>query len=76
MANVSRPRLFTPPDAMRAAPVEPSTPPMSPGDEAPEGTEGTAPGICPQCGGTGTLDGKSCAFCEGTGQINVGIGGA
>ncbi len=54
----------------------PSGVPMSPGDEAPEGTPGTGPNICPHCGGTGTVDGKTCATCHGTGEVNVGIGGA
>jgi hypothetical protein len=50
--------------------------PMSPGDEAPEGTPGTGPDVCPECGGSGTIRGATCPTCEGTGEINVGIGGA
>jgi hypothetical protein len=51
--------------------------PMSPGDEAPEGTPGTGPTVCPSCGGSGRLEaGGVCPECQGTGQINVGIGGA
>jgi DnaJ-class molecular chaperone len=49
---------------------------MSPGDEAPPGTPGSAPNVCPKCGGSGRLDGDVCANCQGTGQVNVGIGGA
>jgi hypothetical protein len=51
-------------------------PPMKPGDEAPEGTPSTGEGICPDCGGSGRLEGKPCATCEGTGTVTVGIGGA
>jgi hypothetical protein len=55
-----------------------STPqaPMSPGDEAPEGTPGTGEDICRACGGSGLLNGGPCPECEGTGKVNVGIGGA
>ena len=49
---------------------------MSPGDEAPEGTPGTGPTVCPNCGGSGNTGGRPCAVCQGTGQVNVGIGGA
>jgi hypothetical protein len=54
----------------------PTQAPMSPGDEAPPGTPGSAPNVCPKCGGSGRLDGDVCANCQGTGQVNVGIGGA
>lgn len=52
------------------------TPPMAPGDEAPEGTPGTGEDVCRACGGTGILNGSACPECEGTGKVNVGIGGA
>jgi hypothetical protein len=50
--------------------------PMSPGDVAPEGTPGTGEGICPRCGGSGSVQGATCPNCEGTGKVVVGIGGA
>ena len=50
--------------------------PLSPGDEAPEGTPGTGPAVCRRCGGSGRIGGQSCPECQGTGQVNVGIGGA
>ena len=53
-----------------------TTPPMSPGDEAPPGTPGTGPNVCPRCGGRGSVEGGTCPVCQGTGQVNVGIGGA
>jgi hypothetical protein len=52
------------------------TPPMAPGDEAPVGTPGTGEDLCRACGGSGMLNGAACPECEGTGKINVGIGGA
>ena len=55
---------------------QPGTTPMSPGDDAPEGTPGTGEDICPQCGGSGRDGGGSCPNCQGTGKVNVGIGGA
>lgn len=50
--------------------------PLKPGDEAPAGTPGTGESPCPDCGGSGRVDGKSCATCAGTGKVTVGIGGA
>lgn len=50
--------------------------PMSPGDQVPPGTPGTGEDICPDCKGSGKLNGKSCEKCAGTGVITVGIGGA
>jgi len=56
--------------------ASPTQAPMSPGDEAPPGTPGTAPNVCPRCGGSGRAGDEVCANCQGTGRINVGIGGA
>jgi len=50
--------------------------PMAPGDEAPAGTPGTGEDVCPRCGGSGQLGGRTCPDCEGTGKVTVGIGGA
>jgi hypothetical protein len=58
------------------APGEPRRTPMRPGDEAPEGTPGTGPNVCPTCGGSGRLAGGPCTNCLGTGQVTTGIGGA
>lgn len=49
---------------------------MRPGDQAPPGTPGTGEAPCPECGGTGRLEGKSCWKCSGTGKVIEGIGGA
>jgi len=54
----------------------PTCVPLSPGDEAPEGTPGTGLTVCRRCGGSGRVGGQPCPECEGTGQVNVGIGGA
>jgi phasin len=45
------------------------------GDQASPGTVGTGENICPQCGGTGKIEGKTCRNCAGTGRIVEGIGG-
>jgi hypothetical protein len=50
--------------------------PLKPGDEAPPGTPGTGENVCPVCHGRGSVNGRSCANCSGTGKITTGIGGA
>jgi DnaJ-class molecular chaperone len=30
--------------------------------------------VCPRCGGSGQLGGRTCPDCQGTGKVNVGIG--
>lgn len=50
--------------------------PGKPGDDAPAGTEGTGDDICPECQGTGRIEGRGCEACRGTGIVNKGIGGA
>lgn len=51
-------------------------PPMSPGDEAAEGTPGTGENVCEHCGGSGRdRDGKTCPVCDGSGKVITGIGG-
>ncbi|MGF7146909.1 RecJ-like exonuclease [Sphingomonas zeicaulis] len=50
--------------------------PLNPGDDAAPGTPGTGENICPQCGGSGTIDGETCENCAGSGRIVEGIGGA
>ncbi len=47
-----------------------------PGDEAPAGAPATGEAPCPECGGSGRLDGKPCPTCDGTGRITKVIGGA
>ena len=64
------------PSSSAGAPNAPNAPPMAPGDEAPTGTPGTGEAPCRDCGGTGRTGGQTCATCQGTGTVNVGIGGA
>ncbi|WP_114811659.1 hypothetical protein [Paraburkholderia kururiensis] len=47
----------------------------APGDDAPANAPATGENLCPDCRGTGVLDGKPCATCEGTGRVTQGIGG-
>jgi DnaJ-class molecular chaperone len=42
---------------------------MAPGDEAPPGTPGTGEDVCPNCGGSGRLDGEECNNCLGRGRV-------
>jgi hypothetical protein len=64
----------------RRFPLSPETkstaPRMNPGDQAPAGTPGTGENICPKCGGKGSLQGKKCEHCGGTGKVIEGVGGA
>jgi len=53
-----------------------SSQPPAPGDEAAAGTPGTGEDVCPQCHGSGKLDGRSCPNCNGSGRIIKAIGGA
>ena len=46
-----------------------------PGDEATPGTPGTGENLCPDCSGTGKIEGKACPECKGTGKVITGIGG-
>lgn len=54
----------------------PARRPMSPGDQAPEGTPGTGQNVCGACNGTGIRHGDPCPECEGSGYVITGIGGA
>ena len=48
---------------------------MRPGDEAPPDEPSAAENICPECSGSGSVDGEQCGNCEGTGRITEAIGG-
>jgi DnaJ-class molecular chaperone len=50
-------------------------PSLEPGDEAEPGTVGTGEDTCPDCNGSGKLDGTTCQTCGGTGKVTQGIGG-
>lgn len=58
-------------------PRQPEAPrPIVPGDEAPPGTPGTGEDTCRVCKGIGTVEGRPCDNCGGTGVVIEGIGGA
>ena len=50
-------------------------PPLNPGDESEPGVPGTGEDLCPDCNGSGKLDGADCKACGGTGKVTQGIGG-
>jgi len=64
------------PAGQRGGQANSASGPMSPGDEAPEGTPGTGEDVCPDCGGSGRRAGGDCPTCAGTGKVTVGLGGA
>ncbi len=37
---------------------------------------GSGENVCPECSGTGQVDGKECTACQGTGTVVEPIGGA
>lgn len=46
------------------------------GDEAEPGSRQSAENLCPDCAGSGELDGKPCPACRGTGTVTVIVGDA
>lgn len=48
---------------------------LNPGDDAPPGTPGTGENVCPQCSGSGKVQGVTCQNCGGTGTVTKGIAG-
>jgi DnaJ-class molecular chaperone len=46
-----------------------------PGDQVPPSAPGAAEAVCRKCAGSGTVEGKQCPDCEGTGKVMEGIGG-
>jgi DnaJ-class molecular chaperone len=38
--------------------------------------EGKGENLCPDCSGTGQVDGRRCRTCQGTGMVIEPIGGA
>jgi RecJ-like exonuclease len=49
---------------------------LNPGDEAPRDAPGTGEDVCPECHGSGRVNGRPCQNCGGTGVIVRVIGGA
>ena len=51
--------------------------PDQPGDGAPGADDGQAgENVCPECAGTGTVDGTPCGTCGGTGVVEEPVGDA
>ena len=50
---------------------DPAQPNLPPEDQRAAGEN-----VCPKCGGSGRLDGRTCPECDGTGKVTEGIGGA
>ncbi len=50
-------------------------PDARPGDEVPAETASAGEDICPDCGGSGVLEGRVCPTCRGTGQVTAAVGG-
>lgn len=48
---------------------------LKPGDKAWAGTPGTGQALCPDCGGSGKIEGRPCPTCEGTGIVIEGLAG-
>jgi DnaJ-class molecular chaperone len=48
---------------------------MKPGDEAPPGDALAGENLCRVCSGSGTVDGRPCASCAGTGTTTSIISG-
>jgi DnaJ-class molecular chaperone len=44
-------------------------------DEVPPGTPHSGEDVCPECRGTGEVDGDPCPGCDGTGRVVEAIGG-
>ncbi len=59
----------------KTGPDSPTEVRLNPGDVAPPGTPGTGEDVCPQCHGSGKLQGQPCQNCGGTGKVIKGIAG-
>jgi DnaJ-class molecular chaperone len=54
---------------------DPTEPENAPGDEAPSERKETAPNFCPDCDGSGQVEGGACQTCAGTGRVEEAVGG-
>ena len=55
--------------------ISPPSGKLNPGDDAPPGTPGTGEDVCPQCSGSGKVQGAPCQNCDGTGVVIKGVAG-
>ena len=47
----------------------------APGDEVPPDVKSGGPNVCPDCGGSGTVNAGECPACGGTGHVQEAVGG-
>ncbi len=50
-------------------------PEMRPGDEVPPSAPSAGEDVCPDCGGSGELEGEDCPACGGSGRVFTAVGG-
>jgi RecJ-like exonuclease len=48
---------------------------LNPGDQAPPDQPAAGEDVCPDCGGDGTVDGRPCETCGGSGRVIEAVGG-
>jgi hypothetical protein len=75
MPEASNPNAALQPASPRKAGELQSSSQPAPGDIAPKGTPATGEAICPECQGTGKVDGQRCTNCDGSGKVVQGVGG-
>lgn len=56
--------------------VTPGSPAVNPGDEAPPGSAQTGENTCRECEGSGSVEGRPCSSCGGTGRVTEIVGDA
>ncbi|HSK91814.1 MAG TPA: hypothetical protein VK875_10925 [Euzebyales bacterium] len=49
---------------------------LRPGDEGRPDDAPVGENLCPECSGSGQIDGDACVNCSGTGRVEEGVGGA
>ena len=62
-------------DKSGTSPSPAGTGKLNPGDDAPPGAPGTGEDVCPQCSGSGKVQGAPCQTCGGTGTVIKGVAG-
>lgn len=60
---------------MSEPPSQPGRPDLAPGDIASEATPNAGEDLCPDCSGSGVLNGDQCPTCAGSGKVIEGVGG-
>ena len=60
---------------MTDQPGQPGHPDLAPGDAASPDTPNAGEDLCPDCSGSGKMDGGECPTCQGSGTLVEGVGG-